>query len=188
MKTNIFIIHHARLGENLYWIPNLKNKLLTMGYNVIVPMFPDIYTQSFDTWKTVLDKYRDKINNNTIFIGYSTGAIFTIKYLLTNNLSIRKFISVAGFNNFSNPNTENELIKNIDKANKTFFVDDITKFNNLCNNIVCYYSNNDNFISQNALQNFGLMLNAKQIIIPNAGHFNKGTKCELEFKEMLNEF
>ncbi len=189
MKANVFIIHHARLGENLYWIPFVKTELEKIGkYNVIAPLFPDIHRQSFESWSKVLDQYKSMIDRNSIFVGYSTGAIFSIKYLIENNLKIGKFVSVAGFNNFSNATSSIELIKNIDKANETFFLKSVEDFLKLCDSRVSFYGDDDNFISQQALKSFAKSLKAKEIVFKSAGHFNKGTRFEKEFREILKEF
>lgn len=188
MKPTVFLLHHARLGENIYWLSFVKNKLeKSVEWNVVCPLFPDLNKQSFDSWKKVLEQFECLIDERSVFVGYSTGAIFAIKFLLEKNLKIRKLITVAGFNNFDNKQSELELIKRIDEANKTFFVEDISPFLDLCPDRVCFYGDNDNFISQEALESFAKSLNSKTIIIKGAGHFNKGTRFEEKFEEILNE-
>lgn len=188
MKPTIFLLHHARLGENLYWLSYVKKKLEQSGnWNVVSPLFPDINKQSYKSWKKVFEKYEQLIDDDSVFVGYSTGAIFAIKFLIEKKLNIRKLITVAGFNNFANCQTKLELIKKIDEANKTFFVEDVSPFLGLCQNRVCFFGDNDNFISQEALADFAKKLKAKTIVISGAGHFNKGTKFEKKFDEILDE-
>lgn len=51
--------------------------------------------------------------------------------------------------------------------------------------IICIKSDNDPFISQQALNDFANELNAKTINILGGGHFNADSKYAVKFEEIL---
>ena len=170
---NYFIIHGFASGNIDNWFPWIKRQIDSDTKLCILPQFPiDIVHQNYSSWKLVLDSYKnnDMINDETVFIGHSTGCAFIIKYILDNQIKIPKVILVSGFNNFYADDI-NDLHN---KVNKTFYVrdDNLNKINNYVNEVICLYGNNDPYIPQNVLHNFAEMLNAKEIIIHNGGHLN----------------
>ncbi len=74
----------------------------------------------------------------------------------------------------------------VDKINKNFFMRNLSLAQQVANNIVCFKSDNDPFISQIALKSFASELNAKLINVNNGGHFN-GNAGYGNFKELQEE-
>ena len=162
---NFFVIHGSFVDSNTDWYPWIRDELIKLNQNVIAPNFPvGLDIQNYEAWKKELDKYKDYINEDTIFIAHSIGPIFVIKYILENNIKIDSLYSVSGFNGLIN-------IKDFDKVNSTFFMNDYSNFINYCNNRICYYSNNDPFVPINLLEDFSKKIDAKTVIIENGGHF-----------------
>jgi len=162
---NYFIIHGSFANPNMDWYPWLKDELIKLNKEVFVPTFPiGVDIQNYDVWKEELDKYREYINENTIFVAHSIGPIFIVKYLIENNIKIDSLYSISGFNGFIN-------IKDFDKVNSTFFMDDYSNFDKYCKNRVAFYSNNDPFVPSNLLEDFSKKIKADIHIIENGGHF-----------------
>ena len=65
-----------------------------------------------------------------------------------------------------------EQIPCVDEINKNFFIKDLSIVRDIANEIVCIKSDNDPFITQQALSDFAKHLNAKIINIINGGQFN----------------
>ncbi len=165
MKT-CFIIHGSFGDSHEHYIPWLKGELEKSGFEVIAPDFPigkDV--QTYESWAEVLDKYKDKINKDTIFIGRSIAPIFIVKYLLENNLKIKALYSISGFNCYIN-------IPDYDYVNKTFFLDEIKGFDKLCPKRICFFSKNDPYVPYYLLDMFTKNIKAKRYLVENAGHFN----------------
>lgn len=179
-------INHGFKGSNIEnWFPWLKNKIDDDNNQVIIPQYPiDNDKHFYEYWEKVLDVYKDfnYINSNSIIIGHSSGCVFTIKYLIENNIKINKLIMVSGFNNYFSVD-EDDFHK---KVNKSFYVEnkDLIKIKNLCDEIICIYGDNDPYISQDIFHDLALNLNAKEIIIKNGGHLNKNAGYE-KFEELL---
>ena len=131
---NYFIIHGTFGHNKENWFPWLENELKKQGKEVYNFNYPTPQGQNFESWSEVLDKVKDKITPQTTFICHSIAAIFLVKYCIVNNLHIKKFISVSGANNFS------VGVKEFDDINKYMFIDDVSKFKQLCPNRICYYS------------------------------------------------
>ena len=136
---NYFVIHALGRTENDYWYKFIKRTVENKGYKCFVPTMPPIEDMSYDTWAKEFDKYKDFINEDSVFIGHSTGAIFIIRYLMENNLKIAKYISVVGFNK-ENPKSINSSWEEI---NKTFFVEDLLRFRGFAKEKISFYSPTD---------------------------------------------
>lgn len=106
------------------------------------------------------------------------GGIFIVKFLIENNIKVKKIITVAGFNN----------IEFDDKyLYESFYLADVKlkNINKYCSDIISIYSDNDPYVCYNAAEDFANKLKAKKVVIKNAGHFNEKSSY-LEFSELLN--
>ena len=61
---------------------------------------------------------------------------------------------------------------------------DVSVAKNVANEIICIKSDNDPFITQQALNSFAADLDARIINIPNGGHFNSSAGYT-QFEELL---
>ena len=176
---NYFIIHGSFANPNMDWYPWLKDELIKLNQDVIAPDFPvGLEIQNYSAWKNELDKYKDKINENTVFIAHSIGPIFIIKYLKENNIKIDSLYSISGFNGMIN-------IKDFDKVNESFFMEDISGFDKLCSRRIAIYSDNDPFVPYNLLDDFSKKIKSEVHIINNAGHFIEDDGYD-KFPELLS--
>ena len=175
---NYFIIHALGRTSSDYWYEFIKRKVESNGYKCFVPTLPEIEKMSYDSWKKVFDKYKKFINEDSVFIGHSTGSIFSVKYLMDNRIKISKFISVVGFNK-ANTKSVNLLWEDI---NKTFFVNNLEDFKQFAKERIAFYSPTDIY-DFNLLEEFATSIDAVKEVIEDAGHFTKG--YEKEFKEII---
>lgn len=118
------------------------------------------------------------ITEHTTFITHSLGGIFIMKFLIDNKIKVKKIITVAGFNNIQ-----------FDKDNSlydSFYMEDehLTKIYKLCNDIVCFYSDNDPYIPKEKAELFATTVRGKCVLVNNAGHFNEKYGYK-EFKEII---
>ena len=118
-----FIIHGSFGDSNEHYIPWLKKELSKKG-NVVCLDFPiGKDNQTYNAWERTLLKYKDEINEDTIFIGRSIAPIFIVHFCLKHKLKIKQLVSISGFNGFIN-------IPDYDYVNKTFLLDSINEFKN----------------------------------------------------------
>jgi len=163
---NYFIIHGTFGHNKENWFGWLENKLKSEGFDVYNFNYPTPEGHNFEKWSNVLNQAKENINKDSVFICHSCGCIFLIKYCLTNNIKIGKLISVCGFNNYNGGHLE------FDNINKHMFVNNVSNFENLCKERICFYSKDDPYITLDASREFAHSINAKEIVYNNAGHFN----------------
>lgn len=86
MKPKVIIIHgnHGGTGED-EWIPWLKANLVKEGFEVLNPTMPDNEVAKSAIWLPYIEQEL-KADKNTIIIGWSSGAVATMRYTETHKL------------------------------------------------------------------------------------------------------
>lgn len=106
------------------------------------------------------------ITEETTFITHSLGGIFIAKFLIEHGIKIKKLITVAGFNNiqFDEDNSLYDSFYMLDK--------ELKQTCELCNEVICFYSDNDPYVKYEVEKEFADIIATEQILMPNAGHIN----------------
>ncbi len=183
--TNIFIIHGAYGNPKENWFPWLKSELEKIGCKVFAPKFPTPENQSLENWLKIFAEYKPHLNKKSIVVGHSLGPGFLLNILEKSNAPIKAAFFVSGFTgSLDNPS--------FDKINKSFFDNgfDWQKIKCNCPNFFVFHSDNDPYAPLKKSKELAKNLNAKLIIIKNAGHFNEEsgyTKFELLFNEIKKQ-
>ena len=163
MKENYIIIHGSFGSKDGNWFPWLKSKL--KDKSVVVPQMPvGVGNQNFENWSKVLDDL--EIDENTTIIAHSIAPIFVCKYLITNKIKVKKLVFVCGFNNYLG------IDPNFDAVNEPMFIDNLEDIKNYCNNIICFYSDDDPYVKFEVEKLFADTISNEQFIIENGGHIN----------------
>ncbi len=162
---NYLIIHGSFVSSEGNWFPWLKEQLEKDNKKVLVPQMPvGIDKQNFDSWSEVLNKIA--INEFTTIIAHSIAPIFICKYLITNKIKVKKLIFVCGFNNYFGIN------RDFDTVNGPMYIDNYTDIKNYCDNIICYYSDNDPYVKYEVEKEFASSISNKEYVIKGGGHIN----------------
>ena len=119
-----------------------------------------------------------KINENTIIIAHSIAPIFVCKYLITNKIKVKKLIFVCGFNNYLG------IDKDFDAVNEPMFIENFEDIKEYCNDIICYYSDNDPYVKFEVEKSFADAISNEQHIIKNGEHINAESGYT-KFEEIL---
>lgn len=139
IMDNYIIIHGSFGSKDGNWFPWIKNELEKDNRDVVIPQMPvGVGNQNFENWSKVLNEL--KINENTIIIAHSIAPIFVCKYLITNKIKVKKLIFVCGFNNYLG------IDKDFDAVNEPMFIENFEDIKEYCNDIICYYSDNDPYV------------------------------------------
>lgn len=181
MKNNFILVHGSFGNPYANWFKWLNEELENRNYNCLVPSFPvGVGYQNYNNWSKLLKYYFDLgfINETTTLIGHSIAPIFIAKFLIENNIKVKKLIYVSGFNNYLGINEE------YDNVNKTMFIDNLEELRNYCNDIICLYSNNDPYLPLEVLESFANIVATEKIMIYNGGHLNSESGYN-SFKELL---
>lgn len=180
-----FVLFHGAFGSpGSNWLPELKDKLESLGQEAIAPTFPvdtwDHVTklgsdaqsniQNLDNWFKEFDKiYKTfRKGEKLCFIGHSLGPLFILHIVERYNIKLDSAIFVCPFLDTLHKTWQ------IDHVNKSFYKADFD-FNNLKKLIpVSYvlYSNDDPYVPQKYSQEFGNALGSSMILLKRAGHMN----------------
>ena len=179
MNENYVIIHGSFGSNEGNWFPWLKEQLETKEKQVFVPQMPvGVGNQNFENWSNILNQL--DINENTVIIAHSIAPIFVCKYLITNQIKVKKLLFVCGFNNYLGIDSD------FDAVNEPMFIDNFDDVKKYCKDIVCYYSDNDPYVKYDVEKAFADKLTDKQYVIKNGGHINAETGYT-KFEEILKE-
>lgn len=165
---NAFIIHGFN-GDTTYTFgPYVKEELEKRGYTVIMPNFPIRSEATYLGWSSILQKYLNLFNKDTIVICHSIGNPFFMKFLTENNLKIKLYISVAGFCKFF-------IVPDRDDINKAFLDFKVNENDiNYCKSNIKFryslYSDNDHIIPFDILEDFTEKLDSTPVFISGVGH------------------
>lgn len=179
MVGNYIIVHGSFGSCDGNWFPWLKQKLESKKLIVDVPQMPvGVGNQNYENWEKNFNKLT--INENTTIIAHSIAPIFVCKYLIKNKLKVKKLIFVCGFNNYLG------IDKDFDSVNKPMFIDNYYDVKNYCNNIICYYSDNDPYVKFEVEKEFADSIANKQYIVNDGGHINAESGYT-SFEQILEE-
>ncbi len=178
--NNYFLIHGSYGNPYKNWMPWLKSNLSKRRLECLVPNFPSPAKQDYETWKTILKSYLevDCITEETTFITHSLGGIFIAKFLIENQIKVKKIITVAGFNQIKF-DEDNSLYD-------SFYIENVElkKLKENCLERIAIYSDNDPYVPMAKAEEFAEMIGAEKVLIKEAGHFNEKFGYK-EFKEIL---
>lgn len=180
--NNYFIIHGSFGSPFGNWFPYLRKEIENKGLEVYTPDFPiGVGFQNYENWSKLLKVYVETVilNENTTIFAHSIAPIFVCKFLVENKIKVKRLVFVCGFNNYLGINEE------YDNVNKTMYFDNLKDIKNYCNEIVCYYSDNDPYVKYDAEKEFADTIATEQFVINGGGHLNSETGYT-EFKELLN--
>lgn len=183
MNENYFIIHGSFGSPFGNWFSWLHDFISSDEKQVYVPQFPiGVGYQNYENWSKLLKYYLDLglINKNTTIIGHSIAPVFISKFLTQNKVKVKKLIFVCGFNNYLG------IDKDFDAVNEPMFIDNLEDVKKYCEDIVCYYSDNDPYVKFEVEKEFADKITNKQYIIKNGGHINSETGYT-KFEEILKE-
>ncbi|MBR5418632.1 alpha/beta hydrolase [Candidatus Saccharibacteria bacterium] len=171
------ILHGSFSLKDGNWFPWLRDQLESRGETVVVPQMPiGVGKQNFDSWSAEFDKL--EIDEDTTIIAHSIGPVFVCKYLITKKIKVKKLIFVCGFNNYLGIDAD------YDAVNGPMFLDNLADIKKYCDDIVCFYSDDDPYVSYDAEKAFADTIATQQICIKGAGHIN-AERGYTEFKEIL---
>ena len=181
--NNVYLLIHGSFGSPFSnWIPWLRKELERKNLDVYTPDFPTgIGFQNYDNWEKLLFAYVNSgiINENTIIYAHSIAPIFICKYLVEKKLKVKRLVFVCGFNNYFGISEEYDMVNN------TMYFDNLEEIKKYCNDIVCYYSDNDPYVSYETEKDFADMISTKQYCIHDGGHLNAESGYT-EFNQLLD--
>ena len=179
--VNVFIFHGTGGHPEENWFPWLKRELEKIGCRVIVPHFPTPENQSLENWLKILDNFKQFLTEGTILVGHSLGGAFLLRVLERYDIQVKAAFIVAAPIGI-------QPIKNYE-SDRLFlgkFAFDWKKIKNHCGKFFIFHSDNDPYVALDNGKELSKKLNAKLILIPQAGHFNESAGYT-KFDELLEK-
>lgn len=181
MKENYFLIHGSFGSPFSNWIPYLRSELEKENNIVYTPDLPSgVGYQNYSNWSKLLNTYVDAnlIDKNTIIFAHSIAPVFICKFLVEHKIEVKRLVFVCGFNNYLG------IDMDYDAVNESMYFDNLSDIKKYCDDIICFYSDNDPYVKYESEKEFADAIATKQILIPNGGHLNSESGYT-EFKELL---
>ena len=179
---NNYLIIHGSFGSPFSnWFPYLRKEIEKKNLEVYTPDFPiGVGKQTYESWSKLLKVYvgANILNENTIIFAHSIAPIFLCKFLVENKIKVKRLVFVCGFNNYFGINEE------YDTVNASMYFHNLADVKNYCNDITCFYSDNDPYVKYEAEKEFADALTDNQIMIPGGGHLNEESGYK-EFPDLL---
>lgn len=169
MKNNYFLIHGSFGSPFSNWIPYLRQEIEAKSLAVYTPDFPTgVGYQNYENWSKLLMTYVESniLNENTIIYAHSIAPIFICKFLVEHKIKVKRLIFVCGFNNYFGINEE------YDTVNESMYFSNLADIKNYCNDIICFYSDNDPYVKYEVEKEFADTITNNQIMISKGGHLN----------------
>ncbi len=180
-----FVLFHGAFGSpGSNWLPELKDKLESLGQEVVAPAFPvDTWEhitqagqkspskqQTLEHWFAEFGKIARSFRKGEkmVFIGHSLGPLFILHVVERYNIKLDCAIFVCPFLEKLNKSWQ------IDLVNKSFYKTDFDyrKLKKLIPVSYVLYSNDDPYVEKKYSQQFGSFLGSSMILLKRAGHMN----------------
>ena len=161
-----FIFHGTGAGKYDHWFPSIAKKLKEEGIEVSRPEFPTPEGQNLENWLEVLDEQDVEIDEDTVLIGHSTGAVFILDILNEREIDIEAGFLISGFTG--------KLGIEFDELNETFAERefDFKKIKNSAEEFQIFYSESDPYVPLEKAAELASKIDANLELIADAGHFN----------------
>lgn len=179
---NYFIIHGSFGSPYSNWTPWLageieKTKPAEKEESICyVPHMPTgVGLQNYQNWENVMKSYLLKdelLGIDTTIFAHSIAPAFVCKFLITNKIKVKRLVFVCGFNNYFGVNEA------YDAVNESMYIANIEEIKKYCNEIICFYSDNDPYVDFAAEKDFADKVGSKQILVEGGGHLNKASGFE----------
>lgn len=175
MMKNVVILHGTQGSPNGNWFSWLKSELEKRGMQVWLPSLPGAEKPSLAEWRDfVVANCPFEINEDTLVVGHSSGAILALILAQTAKRKIGKAIGVSVFHDNSLGWDANDRLFDIEF--------DWQKIKAGANKIILIHSDNDPYVNLEQAKFVAENIGAEFVVIPSQGHFN------LEQSDKYKEF
>ncbi len=165
MKTAL-IVHGLHANSNENWFPWLKKELENNGWRVICPDLPNFMHPSRQEWLDKVKELTKGVNfSDLAIIAHSLGVPTSLDLIESEEKKIPLLVSVAGF-----------AVPYGFEPNEYFLKEkpiDLKKVQALIGRAVVICSDDDPYVTLNALSGMTEGLGVEPVIVKGGKHFNK---------------
>ena len=181
MSKRVIIVHGWTGNPEEGWFPWLKRELENKGFEVLVPLMPEADKPRIEKWIPALAQVVGVVDENTIFVGHSTGCQAVLRFLetLAENIKVGGALFVAGYTKSLTGLEEEMEWPNI----KKYWLETAIDFKKIKSHLpksIAIFSDNDPYIPVANQDDFREKLGSKIIVEHNMGHVCESNGvCEL---------
>ena len=161
-----FLIIHGIGGHaGIHWQQWLKQQLELQGHKVLMPDMPNSDHPDRQEWlDTVIAVTKKQSINELVLVGHSLGVTTVLDFIEWSNAPVAGLVSVSGF--------ASDYCADL---NSYFLQEKTIDFDKVLRDIskaVVIYSDNDPYVTQDALKEVADKLKVSPIIVNSGGHLN----------------
>ena len=168
MKQAI-IVHGWDGNPNNCWFPWLREELLKLGYEVIIPHMPHPEEPTIKDWVSQLASAADEINEESILIGHSIGTQTILRFLEQSNQKIKASFLVAPFFELDLEDEDDESRAVTKPWLETPI--DFKKVKGSCPYFYSMFSDDDGYVPLTNVELFKERINSETLVLHNRAHF-----------------
>ena len=163
----VVIIHGTKGSPDINWFPWLARELTSYGMQVTVPRMPTPEGQTLNNWLDAFENQVGVVDNESMLIGHSAGALFLLRFLERHSTAVGVTILVSGF-------TGTLGIPEYDALNSSFVKGnyDWDKIRRNAGKILCLSGDDDPYVPLQQGLDIAAHLNSNPIIVSGGGHLN----------------
>lgn len=178
------IIHGTKGSPEGNWFRWLASELESIGYRTYIPQFPTPEGQSLENWFEHFETVVGELDQHSILIGHSVGAVFALRLLERLNSPIGAAILVSGF-------TGTLGLPEYDALNATFIAGPFgwDRIRKNAAHIICLSGSDDPYVPIEQGKDIADSLGVNHLVIKGGGHLNAEsgfTKFPRLFEEIAN--
>jgi len=175
------IIHGTKGSPDGNWFRSVAAELEADGFKTCIPQFPTPEGQSLEAW---LEHFKSKVGDldqNSLVIGHSIGAVFALRLLERLKAPIHTAVFVAGF-------TGPLGLPDYDPLNATFVAGSFnwSRIRTNAGNLICLNGDKDPYVPFEQGKEIADSLGAENLVIEGGGHLN-GEFGFISFPRLLEE-
>lgn len=175
------ILHGTMSNPKGNWFPWLKSELKKLGVKTYVPKLPTPQNQTIDNWLQIMDQTIKSYNSHTLLIGHSSAPLAICAKLQQLDRPVQAAFFIAPFYGFIGNQEYDEYNRHF--VNYRF---DWDKVRQGASKFYLYRSDNDPYVPEDIGAALAQKLQAKETIIPHAGHLNAESGYT-QFPQLLDD-
>jgi len=175
------IIHGTKGSPEGNWFQAVAAELDAQGFHTFVPQFPTPEGQNLDNWLATFESEIGELDQHSILIGHSVGAVFVLRLLEMIQIPVHTAVFVAGF-------TGRLGLPEFDALNATFVSTqfDWEKIGSNASHFICLSGSNDPYVPFEQGKQIANSLGVPHLVIDGGGHLNSESGYR-SFPRLLEE-
>lgn len=162
------VVIHGTMGSPMgNWFPSVATSLRGAGFQTFVPQFPTPSGQTLENWLRHFQAEVGELNQDSLLIGHSVGAVFVLRLLERLKTPIDTAVLVSGFTGVLG-------LPEYDALNATFVAGafDWRQIQSNAKNVICLCGDKDPYVPFEQGMEIADALGVENLVVNDGGHLN----------------